>query len=347
MGNAGKGRSRARARVLVASVALACLACAEPAFAAEPVSPPAPADRTPDGVPADRVKDAADEFDRGRAAFLAKDFSAAATFFANAYRAAPRAESLRLAIRAHREAKELARAATLAAIAVERHGSDAATARMAKETLDEAAAQLHRVDVDCAAECAVTADGRVLSQLDATHHRLYVDPGPHELGVGFARAAGGGSLARHLDAVKAGHDVLTFEPPPLPPAASPPAAPPAGPAASGDARPLPPAVFFVAAGLTLGLAAATAISGVAAQESPGVDAVRRACAGKDESCPAYQDGQAAETRTNVLLAAAVTAAVATGVIGVFFTRWPRAPASPKVGAALLPGGAAASFTARF
>ena len=64
--------------------------------------------------------------DRGRRAYLAKDFEQAAVHFENAYRDAPRAETLRLAIRARRDAKQLARAATLAAIAQQRYPDDAA-----------------------------------------------------------------------------------------------------------------------------------------------------------------------------------------------------------------------------
>ena len=86
-------------------------------------------------------------------------------------------------------------------------------------------------------------------------------------------------------------------------------------------RPLGPAVFFVAAGVTVAAGAATIVSGIATQNDPGPDAVRRECAGQGPSCPLYQEGQDAETRTNILLGATIGAAVVTGVIGLFFTQW--------------------------
>src|SRR3954470_2403615 len=104
------------------------------------------ADDTPS---AERLKSAADEYDRGRRAFLADDFEGAGVHFENAYRDAPRAETLRLAIRARRKAKQLARAATLAAVAAERYPNDAPTAQLAKETLDEAGPQLHEYLFEC------------------------------------------------------------------------------------------------------------------------------------------------------------------------------------------------------
>ena len=86
----------------------------------------------------ERIKAAAEEFDRGRRADLAKDFEQAAQLFENAYRDAPSKETLRLAIRARRDAKQLARAATLAAMVQARYPDDAASMQYAKETLDSA-----------------------------------------------------------------------------------------------------------------------------------------------------------------------------------------------------------------
>ena len=300
---------------------------------------------------ADRLKSAAEEYDRGRRAFLADDFEGAAVHFENAFRDAPRAETVRLAIRARRKAKQLGRAATLAAIAQQRYPNDPPTALIAKETLDEAAPTLHEYLVECTADCAIAADGRVVSQSDALKHRIFLEPGPHELGVSFKQ----GGVARHIDAKRAGRETLAFEPPLAPPGATPPPGPTPPPAVTPDTpqatKPLGPVVFFVALGVTVAASAATIVSGIDAKNNPGVDAVRLACAGKNESCPEYQDGKAAETRTNVLLGVTIGAAAVTGVIGLFFTQWSRSnartDAPPKglasgvrLGAAPLPGGAA-------
>ena len=299
---------------------------------------PAAADEPPS---AERLKSAAEEYDRGRRAFLADDFEGASVHFENAYRDAPRAETLRLAIRARRKAKQLSRAATLAAVAAERYPNDTTTAQLAKETLDEAAPQLHELLIECSTECSITADGRVASQTDGAKHRLFLEPGSHELGVSFKQ---GGSAARHVDAKKGGKETLALEPPPVVNAPTP-GATSATTGATESSRPFSPVVFYVAAGVTVALGAATVLSGIDAQSNPGVDAVRRACAGKDTSCPEYQDGKSAETRTNVLLGVTVGVAALTAVTGIFFTQWSSSPV--KVGAAPLPGGGTVGVAGRF
>lgn len=328
---------RRLARLTFALPLALAVAWAVPARAEDP--PPSP----------ERLKAAAEEFDRGRRAYLAKDFEQAAVHFENAFRDAPRAETLRLAIRARREAEQPARAATLAAVALERYENDAATSQLARTTLGAVAPELQEYVIECAPECAVAADGRVVSQSDARHMRIFLDPGPHELGVSFRK---GGSVARRVEARKGGKETLTFEPPPEapspppvtpPPVTPPPVTPP--PPAKASGKPLGPAVFFVAAGVTVAAGAATVVSGIDAQNNPGVDAVRRACAGKDESCPLYQEGKSAELRTNVLLGVTAGAALVTGVVGLFFTDWgggrtTGARPGPTVGVAPTPGGAA-------
>lgn len=286
---------------------------------------------------ADRLKSAAEEYDRGRRAFLADDFDGAAVHFENAYRDAPRAETLRLAIRARRKGKQLARAAILAAVAQQRYPDDAATAQLAKETLAETAPQLNEYLVDCNADCAIAADGRVVSQSDAQKHRIFLEPGAHDLGVSFKQ----GGVSKHVDAKRGGKDTLSFEAPPAPVVApvvvAPPVTPPVVPEQPpASTKPFGPAVFFIAAGVTVALGAGTVLSGIDTKNNPGVDAVRRDCAGKDTSCPEYQDGKSKETRTNVLLGVTLGAAAVTGVIGLFFTQWSSSPI--KVGAAPTPGG---------
>lgn len=318
----------------VAVVAFATLVSA-PAFAQ---------DATPS---AERIKTAAEEYDRGRRAYIAKEFEAAATHFENAFRDAPRAEALRNAIRARREAKQLARAATLSAIAAAKYPSDAPTTQLAKDVLKEAGPALQQYDIECKPECAVTADGRVVSQADATSHRIFLDPGSHELAFGFSQDR---SVAKTVDAKKGGKDALAIDaPPPKPEVVTPPVTPritPPPPPPPAE-KPLGPAVFFIGAGVTVALGAGTIVSGIDTKNNPGVDKVREACAGKGESCPEYQDGKSAETRTNILLGATIGAAVITGVIGVFFTQWSSSPSTVKVGATPLPNGGAFSASLRF
>lgn len=297
----------------------------------------------------ERLRSAAEEFDRGRRAFLAKDYEQAAVHFENAYRDAPRAESLRLAIRARREAKQPARAATHAAVALERYGDDAATAQLAKEVLAESSPQLHELTVECSPECSLAEGGRILSQSDAPRHHVFFEPGTHEVGVGFRQ----GAVTITVEAKRGGKDVVPVAAPPetTPPPTTtvPPGGPGPGPVRTPEPprgnKPLGPVVFFVAAGITLVAAGATVASGLDTQNNPGIDAVRRECAGKDESCPLYREGQSAELRTNVLLAVTGGAAVGTAIVGLFFTRWssPSVALAPSFG----PGQAGASLGGRF
>ena len=304
------GRTRSRAVLLVALIA-APTVWGSAAHADE--EPPS----------AERIKAAAEEFDRGRRAYLAKDFEQAAGHFENAFRDAPSKETLRLAIRARRDAKQPARAATLAAVAQARYPDDAQTAQLAKATLAETSDELSEFVIRCAGPCAIAADQRVVSQSDALEHRIYLDPGAHELGVSFQQ---GGSVSRRVEGKRGSSTPLEFEPPPATPtdaAASESAKPPLLATEKDGERekPLGPAVFFIAAGVTVALGAATIVSGIATQNDPGPDAVRRECAGQGVSCPLYQEGQDAETRTNILLGATIGAAVVTGVVGLFFTQW--------------------------
>jgi len=239
----------------------------------------------------ERIKAAAEEFDRGRRAFLAKDYEPAAGHFENAFRDAPSKETLRLAIRARREAKQPARAATLAAVAQDKYASDPATAALAKETLAETTKDLSEYVVDCAQPCTIAADGRVVSQTaDATHHRVFLDPGAHDLGVSFQQ---GGSLSKHVEGKKGQSEKLSFEAPPAPPPTSTTTSPTAtttsstattsAPPPPPPQKPLGPAVFFIGAGLTVIAGGATIFSGIDTQNRPGQDAVRRDCAGQGKS----------------------------------------------------------------
>lgn len=308
----------------------AALACAAPA-------------RADDAQPsAERLKAAAEEFDRGRRAYLAKDFEQAAGHFENAFRDAPSKETLRLAIRARRDAKQPERAATLAAVAEEKYAGDAPTVELAKETLAEASPLLAEYVVECASPCTIAVGARVVSQSDALRHRVYLAPGAHELGVSFQQ---GGSVSKRVDGAKGSSTSLAFEPPPAEAAPAPPpgaAVPPAPPESPPD-KPLGPVVFFVAAGVTVAVGAATIVSGIATVNDPGRDAVRRECVGQGEACPLYQQGQDAETRTNVLLGVTIGAAVVTGVVGLFFTQWSSSPPARRAGVRLSPLGLTGRF----
>jgi hypothetical protein len=90
------------------------------------------------------------------------------------------------------------------------------------------------------------------------------------------------------------------------------------------ARPFGPTVFVAVAALTTVAAGITVWSGIDTLNSPGTSAVRAKCVGLGPGCPSYEEGRSAQLRTNLLLATTGVFAVATAVVGVFLTQWPRA-----------------------
>jgi hypothetical protein len=309
-------------------------------------APSARADEPPPS--AERLRSAAEEYDKGRRFYQANDFEQAAVHFENAYNDAPRAEPLRNAIRSRRQAKQLSRAATLAALAASKYADDPTTMSLVNEVLGEATPKLHRTSVQCKPACALAADGRVVGFSEATDTRVFLDPGPHTIVVSWP---GDRTKQIKVDATAGGKSDYSVE--------APPPKPQVGSGGGGgtvvdtgpppQTKPLPPLVFFIGAGLTVGAGAATIISGIDAKNNPGVDAVRRDCVGLGESCPTYQQGKNAETRTNVLLGVTAGLAVATAVVGIFFTQWQepvkKGSLAPFVGSG--DGGGSAGVSGRF
>lgn len=312
---------------------------ARPARADEPLPTP------------DRIRAAEGEYDAGRRAFLADQFEAAATHFENAFRDAPRSQVLRNAIRSREKAGQLARAATLADLALRRYTADSQTRELANEVLAAAKGKLQELRVRCAPECGLTADGKVVSIGDARAFSVYLEPGPHSLTFGFSEGRG---VQRSFQAGRGLSDELTIEPPasakptPQPGDVTPAKETPGAPTARGSG--LPPAVFYVGVGLTLAAGAATAISGAATLSSPGKDAVRTGCVGQGTECPLYQSGLAGETRTNIGLGLTGGLVVATSLVGLFFTDWGRKPpvaASTSALPTLTVGWQSAGLSGRF
>ncbi len=282
---------------------------------------------------AENIRSAAKAFDEGRRLFLENKFEPAAVQFENAFVDAPRAEALRNAIRARKSARQYARAATLAQLALDQYASDAPTVQLANEVLAEANGKAHAVILACDPKCAVAADGRAVSLVDSRTQRVFLDPGPHNLAVSF----GARTRQIKIDAKAGGKTEFFVKPPEVVPAIAPEVDPPT------HRKPLGPLVFVTLAGLTAVGGGATVVSGLDAKNNPGADAVRRDCAGLGDSCPTYQRGLNAQLRTNILLGATAGLAVVTAVVGVFFTEWSSPPARQKAGATLSPFGLSGMF----
>ncbi len=298
------------------------------------------------------VRSAAEEFDAGRKAYRAGDYAEAGRRFEAAYVDAPNPEALRSAIVARHKAKQLARAATLAAHGERAHPDDAALAAASTEVLAAAKPALGSFVALCTPTCAVVVDGQLGSIVDDTTVTVYLEPGPHRIKVEWPEK---GTRAFDVEATPGSLRSETVvrpaasPPPPASPVVAPPAPAlaPATPPPQPARKPLPKGLFVVGVGLTVAAGAATLVSGVLALSSPGKDAVRRACAGLDTSCPQYQSGQNAELRTNVLIGTTVGLAVVTTAIA-FFTDFGgraarRATAVPYVDPITRTGGVSVRF----
>src|SRR5262249_14747537 len=143
---------------------------------------PASAGDPPDAA---KVRTAAEHFDAGVGAFTRKDFEGAASHFEAADAAVPSSKTLRQAIRAPVEAGQAPRAATPAALALDRYAADDATAKLARETLDKLGPQLFKVSATCASPCMLAVGTRSIPGEAATKRLVYLDPGPATLSASF------------------------------------------------------------------------------------------------------------------------------------------------------------------
>jgi hypothetical protein len=308
---------------------------------------------TADPTPA-QVKAAADEFDKGVAAARGGDPETAAGHFEKADAVAPSDASLRAAIRARRDAKQLARAGTLAALAVTRHAGNADLVAFSREVMDAAAKESGKLTITCKPTCELTVDRRIVHGAARPEVILFLDPGKHSV------VAGWDDKTRTKDVVSVAGEAaqITLEQPVDPKPAAVPAAgapvakpPPPEPVAAASSG-LPPAVFYGGLAITGVLAGVTVWSGLDTKSNPGPDKVKTACVGLGEGCPEYQDGLSRQRRTNALLATTGVVGVVTAVVGVFLTGWDR-DSAPKQGLRATPAldvgpaGATVGATGRF
>jgi hypothetical protein len=286
---------------------LACTLISSVAFAA---------DKAPS---AERIKSAAAEYDAGRRAFTDGKYEDAAVHFENAYHDAPNAQTLRNAIRARKQASQLARAATLAVIAQQNYSDDEPTMQIVKETLAEAGPKLFKLSVTCDVDCGVAADGHIVSLEDARRFSIFLQPGPHSVVVSWP-----GDRSKSLDIKAKEGQALeqSFVAPPMPVATN------NGVGAGGGAqteapvanKPFGPAVFITLLSLTAVSGGILVWSGVDTLNNPGTQAVKDGCVGQGPTCPLYQQGLASQTRTNVLIGVTSGLGLLT-FVSVFLTQW--------------------------
>ncbi|MEO7328397.1 MAG: hypothetical protein ABI193_07455 [Minicystis sp.] len=298
---------------------------------------PARADKVPDAA---QVRAAAEHFDAGASAFKARSFEDAASHFEAADAAVPTPKTLRQAIRARSEAGQGARAATLAALALERYPGDEATIKLAKDTIAQVEPLVQTLKISCASPCVLAFGTRSVPGEATTRWTLYLDPGKVTLAASFF---GGSGAQQDMVAVAGQSRELRFEPAEAPskkpatPAVVPASAKPGTPepdkselppgevpvtpkADETPGRGLHPAFFFAGLAATAGVGGVTIWSAVDTATNPGPDYVKQVCAGKGESCPEYQTGRSKQLRTNILIGASAGTAAVTLVLAIF-TNW--------------------------
>lgn len=310
-------------RAVLSLTALTLLiSVAAPASAQDGSAEPTPA----------QVRAAAEAFDKGREAYKAEEYVEAAEQFEKADGNAPSSAALELAIRARDKAGELDRAATLLALALKRHPDDDNLLKLVPDIQKRAAEKLFELSASCDQPCDLTVGGKIMHGAPSTQRTLFVQPGAVTVRAGWsdnrsdskqiqAEAAGKGEVSFVAPATAAGQDMAKEPTEPVAPDPS------TAPDATRDQGPekkssgLPPALFFVGAGLTVVAGGITIWSGIDTVNNPGADVVKRECAGKGEDCAPYQEGLSKQRRTNVLIGVTAGLGVATVLVGALFTDW--------------------------
>ena len=278
---------------------------------------------------ADDIKRAGESFDLGKRAYRNEDWVEAAEHFEAADQRAPSAVALELALRSRERAEQLDRAATLAALALDRHADQQKLAKLAKDVLKKADKELHRVNVKCSEPCDLVVDSKLVHGRAADARTLYLSPGDYTVRAGWP---GERAANAKVSATKGGKSDLSFDAPPEKTETTPapiPAKeplkdeppPPRDTPVADESGGWSPVVFWIGTGLTVAAGAATAWSGIDTQNNPGTDRVREECAGQGESCPLYQEGKDKELRTNILAGVTAGLGVATILVGIFATDW--------------------------
>lgn len=265
------------------------------------------------------VQAAARAYEEGQLAQLQNDYARAARLFEIAHRAAPAAAAIRSAIRNHRAAGALPRAATLSVIAAREYAEDAETSELTASVLAEANETLGRLEATCEEPCSLSVDGHLVSLSDGQEFSVFVVPGTHELVARFSNGeqsssfevAAAATTTRALEAPVAQAispdpvDVPDIDPRDETDENDSLAPPPSG---------LSPVVTYIGAGVTVALAGVFVWSLLDTSSASDDYHASPTQAGLD-------DGRGRVLRTGILGAAAGAAGVATVIIAIAATNW--------------------------
>lgn len=268
------------------------------------------------------VKKAAEAFDRGREAFRAENYVEAAEHFEAADAYASSAASLRLAIAARKEAGQLDRALSLAALALSTYPEDQTVIAEAQAVIDEHQAEFGQIQVACDEECDLLLDGKLVHGPPALAHTVYVSPGSYQVQASWSEDR---TDEETVTAVAADRVSVELTAPPIekvemplppPPVETTPAEDPE----QNERRGWSPVVFWTGLGATLVGAGVTTGLGINAINNPGQQAVLDQCEQGDETCVLYQQGVANQTAANVAGGVTVALGVFT-IVAAIATDW--------------------------
>jgi tetratricopeptide (TPR) repeat protein len=271
------------------------------------------------------IKRAATAYDQGRERFREGQYTEAAEKFESADDYAPSAAALRLAIFARKEAGQLARALTHAALALELYPDNSELRGEAQAVIDEVGGDFGKVRVTCDEPCELLLNNRIVHGEAATSRLLYVEPGSANVRASWSE----GRNESESISVRAGSEkkiefyspeipvVPTNEPKSQKIGASTSSDPAVEDAKKGGWH---PAVFLTGLGLTVAGAGATVGLGINAKKNPGAEAVRTECEQGNKECETYKEGVRNQTYANVALGATAAFGVFT-IASAFLTDW--------------------------
>lgn len=297
--------------LISSSLIVGCLLQA-PAFAQEEA--PSSAD----------IKRAATAYDQGRERFREGQYTEAAEKFEAADDFAPSAAALRLAIFARKEAGQLARALTHAALAIELYPDNAELQSEAQAVIDEVGADFGKVRVTCDEPCDLLLNNRIVHGAASESRLLYVEPGTGTVRASWSE---GRTKSETVSVAAGSEEEISFWSPEIPVAPPPDTTDGSSTGFSSDTaadadekRGWHPAVFWTGAGLTVAGGAAIVGLGVNAQKNPGVEEVKEKCEKGQTDCPEYRQGVRNQTYVNVAVGATAVFGIFT-IASAFLTDW--------------------------
>ena len=271
------------------------------------------------------IKKAASSYDIGRERYREGNFTEAAEKFEAADDFAPSAPALRLAIAARKEAGHLPRAATLAALALERYAGQEPIAEEAQALIDEIGPELAKLSISCDSPCELLLNNRIVHGAAASTRTLYVSPGSVTVRAGWTQER---SQSETVDVSQGEEREVSFYAPDIP--EGPVEAAPAPVTGAFDSSEVEadrksdgwsPAVFWTGLGVTAVAGGATVVLGINALNNPGKDVVQQKCTRGDEDCAEYKQGVQNQMYANIALGTTVAAGLFTIVTGVWLTDW--------------------------